>query len=333
MDQQQTTTQQINIDQPTINPDPMTGSVTPVTYEGSMQNLVDDMLNKYPETDNKKEEEAKEDESTKSEKKSETKEEKKTDTEDTKSEEKLDEDVEDEENLYDASESDDIEKPDLVELPNTPEEYIAEKLPTIQTTIIVDGQPKVVQVKVPAQLPPNVEFASKNEELNFITSMAEQTNRAENLKNEYLNIQQQNQIAQFQQAERLEIKEDIASLQKEGLLPKFTRNVPVEEDPKAELAREVLKFYEQENDRRIDQANRLGRPFSRITYKDAFSLYRQIHPEPKVESKELKEEDEARKSKVKETARVNKTQGGDAGKGQDNPLPQTRRLSDLVRFL
>ena len=35
MDQQQTTTQQINIDQPTINPDPMTGSVTPVTYEGS----------------------------------------------------------------------------------------------------------------------------------------------------------------------------------------------------------------------------------------------------------------------------------------------------------
>lgn len=325
-------TTQLNIDQPAVNPDPMTGAVQPVEYTGSLQNLVDKMLEKYPETkeeDKPKEEVDKKDERAESEEKPKEDDQAEKDNKDAKSEKES----EDEEDIYDASEVDDPEEAELTQLPATPEEYIAKELPLVSTTIMIDGQPKVVQVKIPSQLPPNVEFASKNEELNFVTAMAEQTSRAERLKDQYYSIQQANQVAEFQRAERLEIKEDIAELQKEGLIPKFTRNMAVEDDPKAELAREVLKFYEEENGRRLERSNRQGRPFSRITYRDAFTLYNQLHPKAKPVNKELEKEDKERKDKAKENAAVNKGQGSDASNGERPKLPQTRNLSDLVRYL
>jgi len=332
MDNQTTT---LNIDQPAVNPDPMTGSLQPVPYTGSLQNLVDDMLTKYPEDEKKEEdkeikEEVKEDESTESEKESKKDDEKKDDSKEPESEE---ESNETEEDLYDASEVEDDAETELEELPATVEQYIADKLPVINVTIMDGETPKTIQVKIPSQLPPNVVFASKNDEINFNASMAEQVNNAERFKTEYQNIQQQNQIAQFQRAERLEIKQDIAELQKEKLMPLFTRGKNVEDDPKAELAREVLKFYETENGKRLDRSNREGRPFSRLTFKDAFNLYSQLHPQEKPVNKELEKEDKERKEKVKEVAAANKGQGQNAGDGKKEPLPQTRTLNDLVRFL
>jgi predicted XRE-type DNA-binding protein len=328
MEDQQVTT--LNIDQPDVNPDPTIGSVQPVAYEGSLQNLIDPLLAKYPEDEKKEEvkEEVKEDEPAESDKDTKTEEK----AEDAKEEDEPKEESA-EEDLYDASEVEDDEPPAVEDLPKTVEQYIADRLPVVNVTIMVDEKPQVIQVKIPSQLPPNVEFASKNDEVNFNAAMAEQVNNAERLKTEYNQVLQQNQVAQFQRAERLEIKQDIAELQKDGLIPKFTRGQSVENDPRAELAREVLKFYEDENARRIDRANREGRPFSRITFKDAFTIYSQTHPTAKPENKELAKEDEQRKEKVKETAKVNKGQGENAGDGKKEPLPQTRTLNELVRFL
>jgi hypothetical protein len=214
--------------------------------------------------------------------------------------------------------------------------YVYDKLPVIKANIIVDGVPQTVSVKIPSQLPPNFEFASKQEEVIFNNSLAEQTNNATRFQNEY--YQRQDEVAneQFRRAENKEIKDEIASLQREGLLPAFTKNTSVDSDPKAELARKVLEFYETENSRRIQESNTTGRPFSRITYRDAFEKYVAKNPVEKVEdktTKELAKEDAERKEITSKNSILNRNSAGDTSKDDSPKVPRTRNLSDMTPYL
>jgi len=312
--------------------------VAPETKEINFGNLDEYLYKKYYNDDGtpKPVEETKEetkDESAESKEKPKTDEPKK---ESTKEEESTEESIENPEDYYtlDDIDDDDVESPK----PLTQElnQYIYEKLPVIKANIVVDGVPQVVQIKIPAQLPANFEFATKQEEVIFNNSLAEQTKNAERFRDEY--IQQQNDIAakQFEIAEKREIKQQMAELQKEGLLPSFTKNVPIDNDPRAEVARKVMDLYETENNRRLEASNRTGAPFSRITYRDAFDKYIKDNPitvkEDKT-AKQLKAEDKERKEITSKNSILNRNSAG-GSEGEELPkIPNTRRMSDMLPYL
>jgi hypothetical protein len=317
--------------------------VAPETKDINFGNLDEYLYKKYYNEDGTakpaegvKEEDKKEDkkdESTEPEEKPKTDESKKETAKDEESTEEPDENPEDYYTL-DEVDDDDVEPPS----PLTQElnEYIYEKLPVIKANIIVDGVPQTVQVKIPSQLPPNFEFATKQEEIIFNNSLAEQTKNAERRRDEY--FQQQNDIAskQFEIAERREIKQQMAELQKEGLLPTFTKNTPVDTDPRAEVARKVMDLYETENNRRIEASNRTGAPFSRITYRDAFDRYIRDNPVEVKEdktAKELKAEDKERKEITSKNSILNRNSASGSDTEEQPKIPSTRRMSDMLPYL
>jgi len=325
------------------NPDQTSETITlapvaPETKEVNFGNLDEYLYKKYYNEDGKPKpvEETKEetkDESAEPEEKPKTDESKKESTEEEESTEEPTENPEDYYTL-DEIDDDDVEPPK----PLTQElnEYIYEKLPVIKANIIVDGVPQVVQIKIPSQLPANFEFATKQEEVIFNNSLAEQTKNAENLRNDY--NQRQNEIAveQFKIAENREIKQQIAELQKEGLLPSFTKSKSVDDDPRADVARKVLDLYESENTRRLEAANRSGAPFSRITYRDAFDKYIKDHPITVKENKtakELKAEDKERKEITSKNSILNRNSAGGSESEELPKIPTTRRMSDMLPYL
>lgn len=297
-----------------------TQTISPEPFDGPLANLSEDLLlSKYDEKGNRIEEDKKE------EVKEEKEEEKKTD-ETEKEEEKTEEEEPDDSQLYTA---DDVEDPEE-EIPEVPEKnaYIAERLPQVSVRIMVGDEVKTVSVISPNQLPEGFKFASDAESANFSATMAEQVNRYFRLQDEWEGLQRDAELARFRASERAEIKQDIAELQKEGLLSKFTRGKSIAEDPRAELAREVMNFYEEENQRRLEVANSGGRPYSRITYRDAFEKYIKDHPiEPKESPKkaEVEKEDEERKERVKKTAKTNK--------GLNDEGEPKNPLSNLINFV
>jgi hypothetical protein len=128
----------------------------------------------------------------------------------------------------------------------------------------------------------------------------------------------------------------MSELQKEGLLPTFTKSKPIDDDPRAELARNVLELYETENTKRLQESNRTGAPFSRINYRDAFDKYEKLHPTaPKVDktAAELAKEDKERKEISSKNSVMNRNSSGDSG-GDDRPqIPKTRRMTDMLPYL
>jgi len=325
------------------NPDQTSETITlapvaPETKEVNFGNLDEYLYKKYYNEDGKPKavEETKEetkDESAESEEKPKTDESKK---ESTKEEESTEEPTENPEDYYtlDEIDDDDVEPPK----PLTQElnEYIYEKLPVIKANIIVDGVPQVVQIKIPSQLPANFEFATKQEEVIFNNSLAEQTKNAERRRDEYFQLQNDIASKQFEIAEKREIKQQMAELQKEGLLPSFTKNTPIDSDPRAEVARKVMDLYETENNRRIEASNRTGAPFSRITYRDAFDKYVKDHPitvkEDKT-AKALKAEDKERKEITSKNSILNRNSAGGSESEELPKIPNTRRMSDMLPYL
>ncbi len=280
-------------------------------------------------------EEVKEDEPAKP--KEDVKEESKTQEEDTEDKPKEESTQENPDDFYTLDEiDDDDDEPVVNDLPQDVKTYVYDKLPVIKANIVVDGQPQTVSIKIPSQLPANFEFASKQEEVIFNNSLAEQTQNATNLQNEYFNKQNEISMEQFRHAENKEIKDDIASLQRDGLLPTFTKNTSVDSDSRAELARKVLEFYETENSRRLQESNNSGRPFSRITYRDAFEKYVAKNPIKKADdktAKELAKEDAERKEITSKNSILNRNSAGDTSKDDSPKVPRTRNLSDMTPYL
>ena len=254
----------------------------------------DELLEKHDKEEVK--EEVKEDESAESSESTEEKEESAED--DTKESEKQDE--EEVEGYYaDEALEEEEEQPDLPDgtKPKTPQEqlaaYVYDELQPITVVGTSGGKTVRLTVKMAEELPDDFEFNSAKDQASFNQATAAQAISARNLADTYLNTQQQQEAQAFTARERRDIANDIAKLQREGLIPTFTPGMSVDEDPRAEVAREVLKFYEAEKTKRLEAANANQRLYYPPSFEDAYYLWKsrnnQTGERQKAEDKERKE--------------------------------------------
>ncbi len=239
---------------------------------------LDEILNKYPAEEAKEgdKEEAKEEEA-------ESKEEEKVDNkakeeEDLKEAEKEIEGYFADEGLEDETEEEVTPTLPSGEAPRTPQEqlaaYVYDNLNSINVSGLVNGKPKTISVKVAEELPDDFQFGSIKDQSIFLEAVSGNAVRAQSLAQQFLNNQQQNETQRFTNQERRDIASDIAKLQREGEIPTFTPGVNVDDDPRAETAREVLKFLETENARRLQAANNNERLFNRLSFEDAYYIWK-----------------------------------------------------------
>jgi len=261
---------------------------------------LDALLAKYP-AEEKKEEETKEEEvkDESAESKEESKETEKTedDKEDPKDKEAKDlEEAEKEIEGYYADEA--LEDEEVAEAANqSPQEelakYIYDGLQSINVVGVSNGKSVNLNLKVADELPDDFEFASIKDQARFNQAIASQAITARNLADRYLAQQQQVENTRYAAQERRDIATDIAALQRAGELPTFTPGTSVEEDPRAETAREVLKFYEDENAKRLTAANGNQRLYHHLSYEDAYYRWKQrqgtVSTAQKAEDTERKE--------------------------------------------
>jgi hypothetical protein len=150
--------------------------------------------------------------------------------------------------------------------------YIVDNLPTIpirgRTT--PNGAIKTFNVKAATQLPDTFEFATPKEQALFNQALAAQENKAQQLQNEFRGKEQQRQAEQYTAQENADIREDLAALQREGMLPKFRANPNdkgFDADEGVKAAQEVLDFMNKKNSD-YAQAGRLYR----VTFRDAYEM-------------------------------------------------------------
>lgn len=178
-------------------------------------------------------------------------------------------------------------------------QYIVDKLPDITTTILVDGKPQEVSVKSWTQLPQDVEFASKRDELAFMNALTAQESRAKELQTEYRTNQNQAQVTDFEQREATGIRSDITKLQTEDLLPKFKLQPDqpgFEDDPGTKEVQKVLDFMNKRNQDYLETYNK-GGPYKHIGFEEAYYMLPDTQKKTAQEQAQ-KAEDEERHNKA-----------------------------------
>lgn len=173
--------------------------------------------------------------------------------------------------------------------PTDPEtKYIADNLPEIPVRITQNGQVKELTVKSWTQLPDDVEFATKRDELAFMNALTAQENKARELQNEYRQ-QQANKTAQdFEARENATIRNDVTRLQNEGDLPKFKLEPDdphFAEDPATIQIQKVLDFMNTSNQRYLERYND-GEAWRHIGFEEAFRMM----PKDESSTKQAKED-------------------------------------------
>lgn len=205
--------------------------------------------------------------------------------------------------------------------------YILEGLQPITVIGQSNGKTVTLQVKTGDELPDDFEFNNYKSQVLFNQALAGQAVAARKLADDFLAQQQQQESLRYTQQERRDIAQDIAKLQREGELPTFTPGVAVDEDKRAEEAREVLKFYEEENRKRLEAANRGGRLFNRLSYEDAYYLRKQRLGKT---STAQASEDKERKEIVNRQSK-NTTRGADVSRQpKRSNLPSTASWDQVI---
>lgn len=188
-----------------------------------------------------------------------------------------------------------VETPEVNTDGLTPEaKYIVDNLPYLMARIKDGDEIKEVQVKSWTQLPQDVEFASKRDELAFMNGLTAQENRALSLQQQFQNAQGEERTKAFKDNEDRASREDIAKLQKAGELPKFTtppEDSKFNEDPATVEIQKVLDLMNKRNDQYLAEANQ-GRPYRHIGFEEAFYIYQRENPKT---TPEQKKEDKERK--------------------------------------
>lgn len=186
---------------------------------------------------------------------------------------------------------------------NPETQYIADNLPDITTRIIQDGKVQEVNIKSWTQLPPDVEFASKRDELAFINAITAQENRARELQTEYRTNQNQKQANEFEQRENAMIRDDISELQNQNILPKF-KAMPgekgFEEDTGYKAAQEVLEFMNKKNEEYLQNYNK-GSAYRHIGFAEAYYMMPKTQ-QKQVQQEAQKQEDTQRHQKARNVA-------------------------------
>lgn len=230
-------------------------------------------------------------------------------------------------------EKEDIQNSNTTSSDLTPElKYIVDKLPNISVNIKTSKGPETFNVKSYTQIPgyPNIEFATKGDEIAFNSAMAAQEARALQLQQEYQGQQSRQQIDTFNEKENESIQEDIIALQKSRDLPKFKvtdiNDPGFDKDPASVEIQKVLDYQGEMNDQYL-QAYNLGRPYRYIGFKEAYKLWRIDNPKT---SKEQEEEDKGRRE-------VSRRMGGAQGTTPDvknrPTVPRGMSATDIVDML
>jgi hypothetical protein len=205
--------------------------------------------------------------------------------------------------------------------------WVLDNLPTIPVSIVIDGKNEVVQVKRADDLPRDFDFASKYDETVFNQAIADQTNRAQSLINQWNQNQQKTETDKFNQQEDRDIQADIAGLQRQGLLAKFKYPVndpKFADDPAVKRMQEVLDYYNTENKARWERSQSTGRLVERLSYTDAFKLWQADHVEL---TPTQKAEDKARVTATRKTAKAGN--GTNEAKTRPN-LPRNADISQII---
>lgn len=153
-------------------------------------------------------------------------------------------------------------------------QYIVDNLPDITTTILVDGKAQEVSVKSWTQLPQNVEFATKRDELAFMNALTAQENRARELQTSFRSTQSQNQATEFEAKEAQGIRDDITALQQEKLIPNFQSKPDdpgFNDDPGTQQVQKVLDFMNKKNQEYLENSQK-GSIYKHIGFQEAFYM-------------------------------------------------------------
>jgi len=245
------------------------------------------------------------------------------------------------------------EVPEEIELEDLPEEtkleplpdwqkYVLDNLPSIQVMGHQgeEGKDKVFTVKRLEDLPDDFEFASKRAELAFNSAIASQEVNARDLLSEYRGKESQRAQAEFEALEAVDIQNDVKSLQKAGILPKFKYEVNdprFNEDPAVDESNKIYDFYKKINDDYFNKYNGSGRMY-RVSYEDAAYRYYALHP--KEASKEVKEaikkeeakpKSENQENREKVASKVSAPQGA-TPEGKSRPLPPGTDLNRVYQL-
>lgn len=203
--------------------------------------------------------------------------------------------------------------------------YIFDNLPYI-TARVKDGDTiKELQVKSWTQLPDNLEFATKRDELAFINALQAQENRATMLQAKFQQDQQGIQTKEFEQREDAMIREDVAALQKEGELPRFKAKLDdpkFDEDPATQEVQKIMDFMEERNKQYLAEYQQ-GRPFRHIGFREAFYMYQRNNPHASEQA-----EEDAERKKVAEG--LNNTRGLTSREVRKPTVRSGTRISDIL---
>lgn len=193
------------------------------------------------------------------------------------------------------------EAPEEVELEDIPEEtkleplpdwqkYIVDNLPNIQVMGHQGENPdKAYNVKRLEELPDDFEFASKRAELAFTAALSAQEINARELLTKYRSEEAQRSQRDFEALEAVDIQNDVSSLQKQGILPKFKYAVNdprFNDDPAVQESNKIYDFYRKINSDYFSKFKDSGRMY-RVSYEDAAFRYYALNP--KEAPKEVKE--------------------------------------------
>jgi hypothetical protein len=243
-----------------------------------------------------------------------------------------------------------VEAPEEVELDEIPEETKLEPLPDWQKYII-DNLPniqvmghqgenadKTFTVKRLEDLPDDFEFASKRAELAFNAALAAQEINARDLLSKYRQEEAQRSQRNFEALEAIDIQNDVNSLQKQGILPKFKYAVNdprFNDDPAVQESNKIYDFYQKINRSYFDKYQNSGRMY-RVSYEDA--AYRYYALNPKEATKEvkaaIKEADKPKSQsqiqREKVAAQVSAPQGASTD-GRARPLRSGTSLQNIYQ--
>lgn len=244
------------------------------------------------------------------------------------------------------------ETPEEVELEDIPEETKLEPLPEWQKYIIdnlpniqvvghqgEEGKDKVFNVKRLEELPDDFEFSSKRAELAFNAALAAQEVNARELLQKYRGEEAQRARQDFESLEAVDIQNDVKSLQKAGLLPKFKYPVNdprFNDDPAVQESNKIYDFYKKLNDGYFEKYNGSGRMY-RVSYEDAAYRYYALNPkEVTPEIKKAIEKEEKPKSaeqvqREKAASKVGAPQGAST-EGKARPLRPGTSLQSVYQL-
>lgn len=245
------------------------------------------------------------------------------------------------------------EAPEEVELEDIPEEtpleplpewqkYIIDRLPNIQVIGHQgeDGKDRVFNVKRLEELPDDFEFSSKRAELAFSAALAAQEVNARDLLTEYKQQEAQRTQRDFEALEAIDVQNDVTSLQKAGVLPKFKYPVNdprYDDDPAVQEANKIYNFYQKINQDYFNKYNGSGRMY-RVSYEDA--AYRYYALNPKEASAEVKKAIEKEEAKPKSESQANREKvaskiGAPSGANTDSaprPLPRGTSINQIYQM-